>query len=139
MVSAKQARRRAFLPATGGRIAAWACAPFSRLDASSCRKRVSNLELRQLEERANSIVARMAAEKEIVGKIALRKGRCARTGASKIISAAESAPRLAQGVNLRRSFSTLCRISTGETDATHPVSAGLLAFYDYTRQTGLFA
>jgi hypothetical protein len=85
------------------------------------------------------IVPRIAPEKDIVPRIALKKAPYAKKRASKVISAPESAPRLAHGFNLYRSSWTLRQKSTGEMIHTHPLSAGCFPFYSYTRQAGVFA
>jgi hypothetical protein len=81
----------------------------------------------------------MALEKDMVPKIALEKGPSAKKCASKVISAPGIAPRLARGLNWCRSFWALRQISNGHKIHAHPLSAGLFAFYSYTRQTGVRA
>jgi hypothetical protein len=110
--------------------------PFVSLDARSRRKRISKPKLCRLLSPTNGVVAGMAAENEIVPKIALEKGSCAKKRASKLTSAPEFAQGLTRALSLRRSFRTLCQISTDEMNESHPSPAGFLGFYSYTRQTG---
>jgi len=79
----------------------------------------------------------MAPETEIVAKIALEKGPFAKKRASKLTRTPEIARGLTRVLSLRPSFRTLCQISTGEMNGSHPSSAGFLAFYSYTRQAGV--
>ena len=103
--------------------------PFVSFDARSLRKRISKPKLRRLLPPSNEIVAGMAPENEIVPKIALEKGPFAKKRASKFTSTPESAHGLTLVLSLRRSFPTLCQISTGEMDEPHSSSVGFLGFY----------